>query len=131
MKKRIIRFPGAGCAHFRSGRCLYEEDLNPGLRKSLHCNTLNRLEEAYDDFLRQAEVFALSEEKALRIWEERFSRLVSQQSDCQDYLPGDNENFLGCVFALGDLCLKAFPLCDGQCPRFTPRSDAARQETPE
>jgi hypothetical protein len=131
MKGRIIRFPGAGCAYYDNGRCLYEETLNPGLDEGLRCATLNRLEEAYDDFLRQAEVFDLSEDKALRIWEERFSRLVRQQSDCQDYLPGDNDNFLGCVFALGDLCLKAFPRCLGQCPRFSPRPDNVRPDTPE
>ncbi len=131
MKGRVIRFPGAGCAHFENGRCLYEERLNPGLDKALRCVILNRLERAYDDFLRQADIFELGEGEALRIWEDRFSRLVGQQSDCQDYLPGDNENFLGCVFALGDLCLKAFPPCGGQCPRFAPRAGAKGHKTPE
>jgi len=131
MHAKIIRFPGAGCAHYLAGRCLYEEHLNPGLDKGLRCERLNKLEEAYDDFLRQADAFELDEDAARKIWEDRFSRLTGQQSDCQDYLPGDNENFLGCVFAQGDLCMKAFPLCAGQCERFIPRAETGRRQNPE
>ena len=115
----LSRMPGAGCEYYRRGRCLYEENLNPGYNAAHLCRELGRLGREFEGFIERAEAFSLEEQKAYEIWRRKLSQSLAQDCHCQDYLGGDNENFLGCAYAYGDICLKALPICPGRCPRFS------------
>ena len=118
MTAQVRRLPGQGCPHCRAGRCLYEEHLNPGLHENHRCAVLNRLCQAFDDFALRADVMGLPDEQAQALWEARFPATLAKEGNCQDYLPGDTTSFPDCAHAVGDLCLLAFPLCPGRCPRY-------------
>ncbi|NJB66642.1 hypothetical protein GGQ74_000282 [Desulfobaculum xiamenense] len=122
----IRRLPGDRCMYFRMGRCLYEEMANPGYHERFRCSMLSNLENAYDDFLDRAEAFNLDEELAGRIWQTFLERFVRTGIDCPDYVPGEWEGVAGCALALGFLCLKALPECEGQCSRFRTPSRGVR-----
>ena len=115
----ILRLPGVSCAHYRLGRCLYEENLNPGYDQGLRCKVLISLQEAYDRFITQADVFNLAEHTAAAIWKKRFQNFQGQETSCQDRKPNDKKDIPGCDHAMGELCLLALPACAGQCERFT------------
>jgi len=115
---RVARLPAAACAHFVLGRCRYEENVNPGLYPKFRCQALVRLESAYDAFLTQADAFALDETLAASLWNARCQRLC-QESGCQDYEPGDNSAYPGCLLFADGVCLKRLPECPGRCPRYT------------
>ncbi|QLA16438.1 hypothetical protein [Desulfolutivibrio sulfoxidireducens] len=114
----VRKLPGRHCRHFVRGRCFLEEHRNPGLDRKIRCGVFIGLAEAFDAHWRRFEAFGLDEAAAARIWNERFPDLLDRQSCCRHYLPGDNENFLGCVHAEGDICLRAMPVCPGQCPFY-------------
>lgn len=118
----IHRFPGHACRFFLQGRCLYEEDLNPGYDRSLQCRVLLDLERCYDHFLTQAEAFGLGEEAAGGLWERRFERFMAASGLCPDFVPGagpdPDRDFPPCALRRELLCLKAAPPCQGACSRF-------------
>lgn len=118
MPARVNSLPGEGCRHYRRGRCLIEEQRNPGLAAGNRCRILERLGRAFDDFLTRAENLSLSEDQAARLWEARFPAALAREGDCRDYLPGDTQSFPDCRHADGDLCLLAFPVCSGRCARY-------------
>jgi len=123
MPARVTLLPGNGCRHYLSGRCLYEEHLNPGLSQSNRCAVLIRLCRAFDDFLLRAENMRLDEEQAGRLWEVRFPATLAKEGNCQDYLPGDTTSFPDCLHAAGEVCLLAFPVCPGRCFHFLMHQD--------
>lgn len=118
MPARLTRLSGEGCPHCLGGRCLYEEHLNPGLCQDYRCAVVRRLCRAFDDFVLRADNFNLSDEQAEALWQVWFPATLAKEGNCQDYLPGGTTSFPDCVYAAGDLCLQAFPLCPGRCPRY-------------
>ncbi|GFK94569.1 hypothetical protein NNJEOMEG_02416 [Fundidesulfovibrio magnetotacticus] len=118
---RLVRLPAGGCRHFVSGRCLYEEALNPGYQTSYRCTVVLELHGLYDGFLTRAEAFGLSESTAADLWERRFLELCRQDAGCQDRQPGDMNAFPGCAHCLGDVCVLRLPSCDGRCRNFSPQ----------
>lgn len=124
MQAKPTPLPGDGCRHFQSGRCLYEEHLNPGLMQEHCCAVVRRLEQAFDDFLLRADNMGLDEEQAGRLWQARFPATLAKEGNCQNYLPDDRDSFPDCQHAAGELCLLAFPVCPGRCRRFLRRRGA-------
>jgi len=118
MTHTVTSLPGCGCRHYQSGRCLYEEHLNPGLCEKYRCAVLTRLGRVFDEFLLRAENMGLSEEQAGRLWQARFPATLAKEGNCQDYLPSDTTSFPDCQNASGELCLLALPACPGRCFRF-------------
>ncbi len=114
----VRRLPGRSCRHYVRGRCFLEEHRNPGFDRKNRCAVFSELAAAFDEHWRRSEAFGLDEAAAARIWSGRFPGLAQRQSCCRHYLPGDNDNFLGCVHAEGDICLRAMPVCPGQCPFY-------------
>lgn len=121
----VLRLPGVNCLHYRLGRCLYEETLNPGYDQALRCQVLTRLQEAYDQFITQADAFGLAENTAAAIWAKRCQSFQAQETGCQDHKPNDTKDFPGCDHAAGDVCLLALPVCTGQCANFSAVRGAA------
>jgi hypothetical protein len=119
MTARIRRLPGNECRHFASGRCLFEEQRNPGYHRDWRCRVLAQWEESYDEFLLRAEAFRLEDAAAAGLWERRMERLVAARPDCPDFRQG-GAGATGCVHALADLCLLRLPGCAGRCRRFAP-----------
>lgn len=114
----VVRLPAYGCQSFFQGRCLYEEQLNPGLHLEWHCSVLTRWESVYEDFLNRAENFGLEESELNRLWRLRFERLAEEPIDCQDLAPAVAEAMPECLHLFVDLCLLRFPLCGGHCKNY-------------
>jgi hypothetical protein len=124
-RAKIAPFPGAACDYHRSGRCLYEERLNPGLDASLRCAALTACEAAFDGFLTQADNFGLSDGRAVAIWETRFAKLAEKRPDCVLFDPAPEGGFPGCVHLAGDVCLKRLPKCPGVCQNYRKTKEGA------
>lgn len=122
----ITRLPGTGCRFYERGRCLYEERLNPGYHEEWRCAVLVRWEGVYEDFLRQAEAFGLTDAAASALWQRRFERLAAAPPECPRFQPGPTDELPGCALSTEGLCVLALPECAGQCQHFEPRA-----KTPE
>jgi len=131
MAVKIRRLPGKSCVYYKSGRCLYEERLNPGFHRQWRCKILLRWEAAYDNFLLQADIFNLDQETATRIWEERLRRLMRSGRKCPDFILGGDDEITGCASLFGSLCLKLLPLCDGQCRLYHPKGKKIKKHKPQ
>ena len=118
MSNRVLQLPGRDCVHYRSGRCLYEEDLNPGLHEEWRCAVIARLERQYDLFIEQADNFRLDDEVAGRIWEDRLGRILGMEPDCGDFSPGGPPGLLECQHGLDSQCVLTMPVCEGRCRYF-------------
>ncbi|MFZ5428366.1 MAG: hypothetical protein ACOZEN_15480 [Thermodesulfobacteriota bacterium] len=116
---RVVHLPAVGCRHFLSGRCDYEEILNPGYHVQYRCEALIKLQELYDAFLTQADAFGLDESSACGIWEKRFRDMCREDTGCQAHEPGGMNMFPGCAHCLGDVCLLRLPRCAGRCRNYT------------
>ncbi len=115
--------PGTYCKHYLKGRCLRTERLNPGLHKEWHCRVLMEWEEAYDQFLSQADAFQLDITMAARIWANRLDDMLRGQQPCADYCPvqeqlHDDSDVLSCAHSWTGLCLLSMPRCEGICEWF-------------
>jgi hypothetical protein len=117
-KPKIALFPGASCDHYRAGRCLYEERLNPGLDVSLRCVAMLACEAAFDGFLAQADNFDLSDGRTVAIWEQRFEKLAAKNPDCELFAPAPGQDFPRCAHFDGELCLMRLPVCPGVCRNY-------------
>jgi len=124
-RAKIAPFPGATCDFHRSGRCLYEERLNPGLDASLRCVALLACEAAFDGFLAQADNFGLSDGRAFDLWEARFAKLTEKRPDCVHFVPSQEGEYPGCVHLLDDLCRRLLPKCPGVCPHYRRTKEGA------
>jgi hypothetical protein len=122
----ISRLPASGCRYFLNGRCLYEEELNPGYNLDFRCVLLRRWERAFDDFLGRAEAFGLAQASAADAWARRFERLLGEDADCPDYRREAGRDLPDCVHCRGDICVKALPECPGHCLRFQPAQRRGR-----
>lgn len=131
MHKNITPMPGINCVHHLQGRCLLEERRNPGLNSEWQCQVLGEWENAYDQFLNQAENFQLDLETATRIWAGRLGSMLRKPTPCQHYQRGpesgnagksdQDEDVLGCVHGWAGLCLLVMPLCNGICRHYEHR----------
>jgi len=119
----LVRFPAVGCRFFHSGRCLFEELLNPGLHTEWRCLVLARWESVYDEFIDRAENFGLSESELGALWHKRFERLADEAVPCEDLRAGDGESMPECRYLQEDICLLRLPVCAGQCERFRLREN--------
>jgi len=120
-KAKIVRLPGTGCRSLYQGRCLYEEQLNPGLATNTRCGVLRRWEAAYEEFLDRAESFGLTESSVPDLWRRRFERLAGIEVDCPDYVPAPGGDMPECRHLFADLCLLRLPECPGTCRNFRPQ----------
>jgi hypothetical protein len=109
---------GHDCAFYVSGRCLYEEHVNPGWDEKQGCKVLYEWEQAFDDFIDRADAFSLADEEALGIWEKSSACFPSAKSACPDFKAASAEP-AACVHRLGRLCLPAMPPCEGRCSKFS------------
>ena len=114
----VVRLPAFGCRSYHLGRCMYEEQLNPGLDTSLHCAVLTKWEAVYDDFLNRAENFGLDEKELARLWRLRFERLAEEAIDCPDFVPALAETMPECRHLFVDICLLRLPECHGHCKNY-------------
>lgn len=119
MTAHIRRLPGNECRHFASGRCLFEEQRNPGYHRNWRCRVLVQWEASYDDFLLRAEAFRLEEAAVAGLWERRVERLVAAAPDCPDFRRGGG-TATGCAHGVAELCLLRLPQCPGRCGHFAP-----------
>ena len=110
--------PHEACLHHRCGHCLFPERDNPGYHSEFKCSVLARWIESYDDFIRRADAFNLSEEISTSIWEKRFASKPVTRRDCADYLPGNGEDALDCRWFEHTLCLLRLPVCTECCDHF-------------
>ncbi|MGE4503884.1 MAG: hypothetical protein AB7D51_00930 [Desulfovibrionaceae bacterium] len=117
----IIRLPGAGCRHFRRGRCAYEEDLNPGLHQEHACAVVRGWTNQLDEFHDRAEAMGLGEERAGELWRVRFGRMRPEMRACPGFAPGAGP--YECAHLDDRVCLSALPPCQGRCRRFQPFSE--------
>lgn len=120
----IVRLPAFGCRSYHGGRCLYEEQLNPGFDKRLRCQVLARWEGVYDDFLNRAERFGLEEKDLADLWRARFERLAEEAIDCPDFTPALAETMPECRHLFADICLLRLPECQGHCKNYRLHSKA-------
>jgi hypothetical protein len=115
----LLRLPGDGCRYFARGRCLYEERLNPGLRREFFCAVMVFLEDRFDAFVIRADAFGLSSEEASRIWERRWSGRLNGEWDCVDFIPlPEGVEEAGCCNLVDGVCLVRLPSCPGRCRRY-------------
>lgn len=117
---KITRLPACGCRYFLGGRCLYEEELNPGYNVGFRCVVLRRWEQAFDDFLNRAEAFGLAQGVAADAWARRFERLLGEDPECPEYLRAEGLDLPDCMHCRGEICIRALPQCPGQCLHFQP-----------
>lgn len=120
--------PGSACRHYVSGRCFYDERLNPGYDESLHCRFLVLWEREYDEFLDRAEAFSLDPQALEALWDRRFERLQREGEGCEGYSYSENGGDQGCANGRGAVCLLALPLCEGRCRRFALPEDDPESE---
>ena len=123
MTARLRRLPGNECRHFAGGRCLFEEQRNPGYNREWHCRVLLQWEASYDDFLLRADAFRLDVAAAAGLWERRVERLVARAPECEDFCQGGGAA-TGCANAVAELCLLRLPECRGRCAHFAPCPEA-------
>lgn len=115
----LLRLPGDGCRFFASGHCLYEERVNPGLRREFFCAFMAILEDRFDAFVIRAEAFGLSSAEASRIWERRWAGPLNADWDCADFTPlPEDVDEAGCRNLLDGVCLLRLPPCPGRCRRY-------------
>lgn len=115
----VLRLPGDDCRFWAQGRCLYEESVNPGLRREFACCVLVALEGSFDEFVVRGEILGLSGEQAGRIWEQRMARALNIGWDCANFtpLPGDDGDVM-CRHFMEGVCLLNMPCCPGRCRRY-------------
>lgn len=114
----LVRLPATGCRSYYEGRCLYEEQLNPGLNTQWRCIVLSRWEAVYDEFLDRAENFGLAESAVAELWRKRFERLAEESISCPDFEAGPSETMPECRRLFTDICLLRLPACSGQCGNY-------------
>lgn len=114
----VVRLPAHSCRSYHQGRCLYEEQLNPGLHMDWRCAVLARWEAVYDDFLNRAENFGLEEGELARLWRLRFERLAEEDIACPDFVPALAETMPECRHLFVDICLLRLPECAGHCVNY-------------
>ncbi|MDP2848073.1 MAG: hypothetical protein Q8O35_07760 [Humidesulfovibrio sp.] len=114
----VVRLPAFGCRFYHLGRCLYEEQLNPGFHTAWRCSVQVRWEAVYDDFLSRAESFDLNETELLRLWRLRFERLAEEPIDCPGFSLAQVETLPECLHLLVDICLLRLPACAGHCTNY-------------
>ncbi len=114
---KITKLPAYNCIFFRSGHCIHEEAMNPGLDPEKQCHVLMELENRYDHLLTQADIFDLTSEQVQRIWAGRFGEIVSWEMFCDIYVPESAEDDR-CHRLFGSACTNRFSRCPGICPLY-------------
>jgi hypothetical protein len=117
-RAKVARLPATGCRSYFQGRCLYGEQLNPGLDSSTRCEVLRRWEAMYDDFLDRAERFGVTEASAPELWRRRFERLAGESLGCPDFASALGVDMPECQHLFADLCLLRLPECQGKCRNY-------------
>lgn len=114
----LIRLPGEGCRHYHQGRCLYEEQRNPGYDTGLRCRVIARWSDDLDDFYDRAEAMGVEEDNVTGLWHSRFKTMLPEIRACEEFVMGDHP--FRCALLHGLLCLAALPRCGGRCRRYRP-----------
>lgn len=114
---KITRLPALNCRFYRTGHCVYQEILNPGLNSGMQCLVLTEMENKFDHLLAQADTFGLSSEQVNKIWAGRFGEIVSWSVFCDMYQPKSEEDDR-CLCLFGNACVMRLPLCEGICSSY-------------
>ena len=125
---KVHALPGDGCWHYIFGRCLYEERLNPGYRRSYRCQVLNRWEAAYDDFLARAEAMGVEQENVPELWEIQFQRMAREAFHCRTHVFNHDFRPPACANELDGLCILGLPKCGGRCRHYRAEDDPKREQ---
>lgn len=121
MHANVSRLPGRHCVHYRRGRCLYQESLNPGYHTAWRCRVLGALEDEYDSVLTRAEAFGLGEKKAAELIRMRLGRGTPvRMPECAVGSRMTLEDALACDGLVDQACLWRLPECPGRCHRYNP-----------
>jgi hypothetical protein len=125
----VLLMPADGC-RFRVGdRCLYEELINPGLRREFVCTVLAALEGSFDEFVARGEIMGLSSEKAGLIWQERMAKALNIGWDCATFTPlRDEAGEVWCRHFFDGICLLGMPPCLGRCRHFELSDETAGEQ---
>lgn len=125
----VLRLPGHGCRFWTAGRCLYEEAVNPGLRREFACTVLLALEGRFDEFVARGEILGLSGEQAGRIWERRMAQALNIGWDCANFTAlRDEAGDVLCGRYIEGVCLLRLPPCPGRCRRYEPSEETVGQQ---
>lgn len=119
----ITRLPGTTCRFFISGRCQYEEQLNPGYTQSWRCQVTARWETAFDEFLTRAEEFGVEEDAVPDLWSAQFQRMARDVFHCKRYVFDHGAPAPSCRNHAAGVCIMDLPKCPGRCRHFRPESD--------
>nr|WP_154655355.1 hypothetical protein [Maridesulfovibrio hydrothermalis] len=119
---KITKMPGRMCRYYQSGKCFYEEMLNPGYNKEWRCKVLRDLEGEYDKLLRQAEAFKLDADAFSDLWEQRIEEHLKSGAVCRKMVSHEDEDEDSpfCAAVCDEVCLFEMPECDGICSSFKP-----------
>jgi hypothetical protein len=116
---QVLHMPGEGCRFWAAGRCLYEETMNPGLRKDFFCTVLSALEGSFDEFVVRGEILGLSSKEAGRIWEQRMAHALNMDWDCASFSAlQDDAGEILCLHFMEGVCVLRLPRCAGRCRRY-------------
>lgn len=120
-KKNVRKLPAPHCQYYVQGRCARAESLNPGYDNRWRCTEIERIIDAYDVLLEQAETFNLDAETVKNIWENRVATMPAAGDGCPQFAMShqDTGGPLDCVHAVDTVCLLALPLCKGICRHYT------------
>jgi len=115
----VLHMPGESCRFWLTGRCLYEETVNPGLRKEFLCTVLSALEGSFDEFVVRGEILGLSSKEAGRIWEQRMAQALNIDWDCANFTAlQDDVGDVLCLYFIEGVCALRLPRCAGRCRRY-------------
>lgn len=115
---KVTKMPGRKCRYFVSGRCLYEEMLNPGYNRGWRCRVIKELEGEYDNLLRQAEAFRLDEQAFTELWEHRIEEHLKSSVVCRKMIPSEEDGYPFCAALYDEVCLFELENCMGICKKF-------------
>ncbi len=120
---KVTKLPGRNCRFFISGRCLYEEMLNPGYNRNWRCRVIRELEGEYDHLLRQADTFKLDEKAFNDLWEQRIEEHLKSSVVCRKMIPSEEDEGPFCAALYDEICLLELDKCEGVCNKFEPDRD--------
>lgn len=121
-----VPFPAQACYFFEEGACLHDE-AGSGSGADAQCVQLLHCVGLWDAFQDRAEALCLSENSAVRLWQERLRAALAEQGECPrcPSAPSawgrkhiEQGGWPACPHLRNGLCLLALPRCAGRCERY-------------
>lgn len=116
---KVDRLPGHGCRHHTSGRCLYQEHLNPGYAEGWRCRVLAHWEDEYDEFLVRVDNFGVRQDAVPDLWSRKFERLARETLKCDMFSYAEGADIPACIHNAQGICRLNLPSCDGRCRHYS------------